>query len=55
MTRSAALPEAEMAAYCPLQTEHDVFNTGTGTIRYVYVVADATTPRAGEASKTGVH
>jgi len=55
MTRSAALLEAGMAAYCPPQTEHDVFNTGTGTLRYVHVVADATTPRAGEAPKTGAH
>lgn len=53
--RAAVLLESGMAAYCPPQTEHDVFNTGTGTLRYVYVVADATTPRAGDAPKTGAH
>jgi quercetin dioxygenase-like cupin family protein len=26
-------------AYCPPNTEHDVMNTGTDTLRYVYVVA----------------
>jgi quercetin dioxygenase-like cupin family protein len=29
------------ALYCPPQTEHDVRNTGSGVLRYVYVVADA--------------
>ena len=28
-------------AYCPPRTEHDVFNTGAGDLRYVYVVARA--------------
>jgi mannose-6-phosphate isomerase-like protein (cupin superfamily) len=28
------------ALYCPPQTEHDVRNSGTGVLRYVYVVAD---------------
>ena len=28
-----------VAVYCPPQTEHDVVNTGTGPLRYVYVVA----------------
>ncbi len=28
-------------AYCPPRTEHDVFNTGTDALRYVYVVAKA--------------
>jgi len=28
------------ALYCPPQTEHDVKNTGTTPLRYVYVVAD---------------
>ena len=27
------------AAYCPPHTEHDVRNTGTEALRYVYVVA----------------
>ena len=30
------------ALYCPPNTEHDVFNTGAGTLRYVYVVSNAT-------------
>lgn len=25
--------------YCPPETEHDVLNTGTGVLRYVYIVA----------------
>lgn len=29
------------ALYCPPETEHDVRNTGAGTLRYVYVVANA--------------
>jgi quercetin dioxygenase-like cupin family protein len=29
------------AAYCPPHTEHDVLNTGTDTLRYIYVVAEA--------------
>jgi mannose-6-phosphate isomerase-like protein (cupin superfamily) len=33
--------KANSAVYCPPQTEHDVKNTGTTTLRYVYVVADA--------------
>ncbi len=28
-------------AYCPPNTEHDVINTGTDTLRYVYIVARA--------------
>ena len=28
-------------AYCPPNTEHDVANTGTETLRYVYIVARA--------------
>jgi mannose-6-phosphate isomerase-like protein (cupin superfamily) len=27
------------ALYCPPETEHDVVNTGTGVLRYVYIVA----------------
>jgi mannose-6-phosphate isomerase-like protein (cupin superfamily) len=34
--------EAGTAVYGPPQTEHDVVNTGTSTLRYVYVVARAT-------------
>jgi len=30
---------ANSALYCPPQTEHNVTNTGTGQLRYVYVVA----------------
>lgn len=33
--------EGGRALYCPPETEHDVVNTGTGDLRYVYVVADA--------------
>jgi len=32
---------AHTALYCPPETEHDVWNTGAGTLRYVYVIADA--------------
>ena len=28
-------------AYCPPNTEHDVVNTGTDTLRYIYIVARA--------------
>ena len=31
--------EAGHALYCPPETEHNVTNTGTSTLRYVYVVA----------------
>jgi len=31
--------KAQSALYCPPGTEHDVTNTGTGALRYVYVVA----------------
>ncbi|HXZ31656.1 MAG TPA: cupin domain-containing protein [Terriglobales bacterium] len=39
--------KANTALYCPPQTEHNVSNTGTGVLRYVYVVANARedTPR----------
>jgi mannose-6-phosphate isomerase-like protein (cupin superfamily) len=33
--------EGGTALYCPPETEHDVVNTGTGNLSYVYVVADA--------------
>jgi mannose-6-phosphate isomerase-like protein (cupin superfamily) len=33
--------EAGMAVYCPPETEHNVVNTGTVPLRYVYVVAKA--------------
>lgn len=32
---------ADSALYCPPHTEHNVTNTGTGLLRYVYVVAKA--------------
>jgi len=38
--RKLALQSGQ-ALYCPPQTEHDVFNNGTGALRYVYVVARA--------------
>ena len=31
--------EANHALYCPPETEHNVTNTGRGSLRYVYVVA----------------
>lgn len=31
--------EANQVLYCPPETEHDVMNTGTGVLRYVYIVA----------------
>ena len=33
--------EANHAVYCPPHTEHDVKNTCTSVLRYVYVVTDA--------------
>ena len=30
-----------VAVYCPPQTEHNVINTGTESLRYIYVVAKA--------------
>lgn len=32
-------------AYCPPQTEHDVTNTGSAPLRYVYLVASAGAPK----------
>ncbi len=32
---------ANQALYCPPETEHDVRNTGTEPLRYVYIVANA--------------
>jgi mannose-6-phosphate isomerase-like protein (cupin superfamily) len=31
----------DCVAYCPPNTEHNVTNTGTDTLRYVYIVAKA--------------
>jgi len=31
--------QAYCVAYCPPNTEHDITNTGTDTLRYVYIVA----------------
>jgi len=33
--------KASTALYCPPHTEHDIKNTGTGSLRYVYIVANA--------------
>jgi mannose-6-phosphate isomerase-like protein (cupin superfamily) len=38
---SALAIKGNTAVYCPPETEHDVRNTGTESLRYVYVVADA--------------
>ena len=35
----ALLLEAGSVAYCPPHTEHDVINTGSGRLRYLYIVA----------------
>lgn len=32
---------ANQALYCPPETEHDVKNTGSDPLRYVYIVANA--------------
>lgn len=32
---------AGVAVYCPPETEHNVVNTDTGPLRYVYIVAKA--------------
>ena len=32
---------AHTVAYCPPETEHDVRNSGKGTLRYIYMVAKA--------------
>jgi len=37
--RSKLPMKANSAVYCPPETEHNVTNTGTATLRYVYVVA----------------
>jgi mannose-6-phosphate isomerase-like protein (cupin superfamily) len=39
--------EGGTALYCPPETEHDVVNTGTSNLRYVYVVAAAPSPASG--------
>jgi mannose-6-phosphate isomerase-like protein (cupin superfamily) len=39
--RNSLPVQANHAIYCPPQTEHDVRNTGTTILRYVYVVASA--------------
>lgn len=39
--RPAVPFEKEMAVYIPPGTDHDMVNTGTGVLRYVYVVASA--------------
>ncbi len=37
-----ALPvDPDHILYCPPQTTHDVTNTGTGVLRYIYIVASA--------------
>jgi mannose-6-phosphate isomerase-like protein (cupin superfamily) len=39
--------EGGHALYCPPETEHNVTNTGTGLLRYVYVVASTQAARPG--------
>ena len=46
----------EAAAYSPPGTEHDVINTGSEVLRYVYVVSAATSsPKANSSAKQGEH
>jgi len=33
--------KASTMAYCPPRTEHNVTNTGSNTLRYIYIVANA--------------
>ncbi len=33
--------KANSAVYCPPQTEHNVTSSGTGPLRYVYMVSNA--------------
>jgi mannose-6-phosphate isomerase-like protein (cupin superfamily) len=33
--------EVNQMAYCPPRTEHNVWNTGKGLLRYIYIVANA--------------
>jgi mannose-6-phosphate isomerase-like protein (cupin superfamily) len=33
--------KASTMAYCPPRTEHNVTNTGKGSLRYIYIVANA--------------
>ncbi len=37
---SKLLVKANTAVYCPPETEHDVMNSGSQVLRYVYVVAE---------------
>ncbi|HTW60754.1 MAG TPA: cupin domain-containing protein [Terracidiphilus sp.] len=41
--------EAGHAVYCPPETEHNVTNTGSALLRYVYVVSSA--PASGDADR----
>jgi quercetin dioxygenase-like cupin family protein len=42
LTTGAVIPvKAFDVAYCPPATEHDVSNTGTDTLRYIWLVAKA--------------
>ncbi len=37
--QDSVMIRAGVAVYCPPETEHDVVNTGSDSLRYVYVVA----------------
>lgn len=39
--RDSLTISAGYAAYCPPETEHNVVNTGSTPLRYIYVVAEA--------------
>jgi len=38
--RTPVVVESGNAFYCPPDTEHDVFNSGTEPLRYIYIVAE---------------
>ena len=38
--RTPVKVESGNAFYCPPDTEHDVFNSGTEPLRYIYIVAE---------------
>jgi mannose-6-phosphate isomerase-like protein (cupin superfamily) len=38
--RTPVMAESGNAFYCPPDTEHDVFNSGTEPLRYIYIVAE---------------
>ncbi|NIO00731.1 MAG: hypothetical protein GTO42_01110 [Candidatus Latescibacteria bacterium] len=37
--RPTLILRTSRVAYCPPRTEHNVINTGSGQLRYIYIVA----------------